>query len=176
MMHTRITLSTFTGAVRDMIPWSKCSHLLLSVYHSLFPITYLDNLSIVSAFWTNLAKPVQPLSLTEATVGVWECCLGMYPNTHIVFSFFPNLICKHFACEGLQQLGEYLQGVLTTVCSPYILKIYHCTSLSVLPAAAAAGGCWEQNVPAHSHNIYIKMSYHRSLKAIILVILVWCVV
>lgn len=49
------------------------------------PITYLDNLWIVSEFWINLAKPARPASLA---VGVWECCLRMYPNTHIVSAFF----------------------------------------------------------------------------------------
>lgn len=105
-------------------------------------------------------------------------CLGMLPKNvpkhRYCLGFFlsPNWICYHSACEGLKQLGEYFQGVLTTVCSPDILKIYQCTSLSVLPAAAAAGGRWELKVLIHRRNIYIKMSYYSSLRGIISVILV----
>lgn len=60
--------------------------LIYSIYLSSFPsITYLDNPSVVPVFWINLAKPARPRS---PTVGVWECCLRMYPNTDIVLAFF----------------------------------------------------------------------------------------
>lgn len=103
-----IILSTFTRGVQNMFLLS----LIYSIYLSFFPsITYLDNLSIAPVFWINLAKPAQSPSITEATVGVWECCLRMYPNTDTVSAIsFPQLNLLPFGLWGPLTAWRVLTG------------------------------------------------------------------
>lgn len=84
----------------------------------------LSNLSIIHQRGQSvscsciLAKPGKLTSVsdfTEATVGVWECCRRMYPNTAIVLDFFIFLfstltesVTTRPASASLQ-LGEHLK-------------------------------------------------------------------
>lgn len=125
-MHTSwIILSTITG---DDMKFLRS--LIYSIWSSFLPsITYLDNLPVVPVSGKNLARATSKLHRSHCR------CLGILPKNVLKHRYclgkkknFSNWICYHSACEGPQQLLEYLERMLTTVCSPYILKIYHCTS------------------------------------------------
>lgn len=117
------------------------------------PITYLDNLWIVSEFWINLAKPARPASLA---VGVWECCLRMYPNTHIVSAFFHQSNPLRLACEALQTAWRALTGSADYCLQPfYILKTYHCTSFAALSCSCSRGGLlWAEGSHPQAKHIH----------------------
>lgn len=84
----------------------------------------LSNLSIIhqrgqsvscSCIVAKLGKLTSVSDFTEATVGVWECCRRMYPNTAIVLDFFIFLfstltesVTTRPASASLQ-LGEHLK-------------------------------------------------------------------
>lgn len=84
----------------------------------------LSNLSIIhqrgqsvscSCSLAKLGKLTSVSDFTEATVGVWECCRRMYPNTAIVLDFFIFLfstltesVTTRPASASLQ-LGEHLK-------------------------------------------------------------------
>lgn len=84
----------------------------------------LSNLSIIhqrgqsvscSCILAKLGKLTSVSDFTEATVGVWECCRRMYPNTAIVLDFFIFLfstltesVTMRPASASLQ-LGEHLK-------------------------------------------------------------------
>lgn len=106
-----------------------------TVYRSMlsfFPFTVLtisfhllSNLSIIhqrgqsvscSCILAKLGKLTSVSDFTEATVGVWECCRRMYPNTAIVLDFFflflfstlTESVTTRPASASLQ-LGEHLK-------------------------------------------------------------------
>lgn len=84
----------------------------------------LSNLSIIhqrgqsvscSCILAKLGKLTSVSDFTEATVGVWECCRRMYPNTSIVldflfflFSTLTESVTTRPASASLQ-LGEHLK-------------------------------------------------------------------
>lgn len=111
-------------------PFAKVYRSVLSFF-SLDSVTVLtisfhllSNLSIIhqcgqsvscSCILAKLGKLTSVSDFTETTVGVWECCRRMYPNTAIVLDFFIFLfstltesVTTRPASASLQ-LGEHLK-------------------------------------------------------------------